>query len=506
MDNIQELKLLVQSRYPIIYVTTYEENRLEQILDAVAGELRLSFFHWSSTEGIKRWGMNDAIVGTKDPLQALAFVCQCERDAMFLFRDFHSQLENPLIVRKLRDVAGLRTPGARTIVLSAPHLVLPDELVKTIVHYEIQLPSAEELKQLVQEALHGFSKSRFALERIWAGQSIAVDLAGEEFEKFVQSLRGFTMEEAERAIADAVIRDLTLDHKDIEMVLARKKEVLKRDNILELFSHTETFAVVGGMDNLKAWLTKRKNAFSKEAEQFGLPAPKGLLLLGVQGCGKSLCAKAVAKEWQMPLVRLDPSRLYGKFIGESEKSLLRAIDMAKYLAPVILWVDEIEKGFSFTTSSEADAGLSRRIFGTFVTWLQEKTEPVFVVATCNQVEDLPPEFLRKGRFDEIFFVDLPTHEERKNIFAIHLTKRKKDPAQFHLEVLASASKLFSGAEIEQAIVSALYAAFSGSGTMTTELILEEIRNTVPLAVTMSEKIQELREWAKSRTVPASKAQ
>lgn len=500
-DNLRELRLLLRGHYPIVYVTTYEETRLERILEGVTSELGRTFFHWTATDGLRLWGKQEAVAGTKDPTHALEFAANAPAAPVFLFKDLHVSLENALIVRKLRDVAKKSSARQRALIVSAPELVLPKELHTLVAHYQLQLPTNDELKALIDETCARLSRPAGVFQ---AGRPTGVlrDLTPQQFEQFVRSLSGMTLEEAERAIADAVIHDLRLDPADIELVLKRKQEVLKRDHVLELSFHSDGFQEVGGLERLKAWLAKRTKGFTEEAKAFGLPAPRGIILLGVQGCGKSLCAKAVAKEWGLPLLRFDPSRLYDKFIGESERNLQRIFETVKYLSPVVLWIDEIEKGFAFSTSSEADAGLSRRIFGTFITWLQEKTEPVFVVATCNDVSALPPELLRKGRFDELFFVDLPSQAVRKQIVSIHLRKRKKDPAQFDLDALARATERFSGAEIEQVIVNALYAAFSGSGVLTTELLMEEIARTVPLAVTMEEQVEGLRAWAHGRTVPA----
>jgi len=296
---------------------------------------------------------------------------------------------------------------------------------------------------------------------------------------------------------------MALTGSDCDRIIELKKQVIEREGYLEFWPRTEGFAGVGGLQGLKAWLERRRRAFTEQARNFGLDPPKGLLLLGVQGCGKSLCAKAIAKEWELPLLKLEPGRLYEKFIGESEKRLERALDLAAQLAPVVLWIDEMEKGFAAVGQSESDAGLSKRIFGRLLAWLQDRPAPVFVVGTCNDILGLPPELMRKGRFDEVFFVDLPGSAERSSIFAIHLQKRRRDPAAFDLPRMAKASEGFSGAEIEQAIVSALYAAFAGGSDVTTDLIVRELECTRPLSVVRAEEIASLRAWASSRTVLAN---
>jgi len=300
-----------------------------------------------------------------------------------------------------------------------------------------------------------------------------------------------------------VLDDLTLDPRDLEVIAEMKQELLSKERVLDCVPVPESLGDVGGLAGLKAWLDKRKRAFTPEAKEFGVPAPRGILLLGVQGCGKSLAAKAVAKDWGLPLLRLEPGRLFDKFIGESEKNLDRALATAERMAPCVLMIDEIEKGFASVVSSESDGGLSRRILGRLLGWLQDRSAPVFLVATCNQIDALPPELIRKGRFDEIFFIDLPTADERRQIFSIHLARRHRDPAGFDLAALAAASEGLSGAEIEQAVVSALYTAFARGVEISTDLIVDELKATKPLSVTRAEDIEELREWARGRAVPAA---
>jgi SpoVK/Ycf46/Vps4 family AAA+-type ATPase len=290
-------------------------------------------------------------------------------------------------------------------------------------------------------------------------------------------------------------------------VLAEKQQIIRKSGLLEYYTTEESFATVGGLDSLKEWLRKRALAFCPEARAFGLPAPKGILLLGVQGCGKSLCAKAVSTLWQMPLLRFDVGRMFGSYVGSSEENIRRAISLAESVAPAVLWVDEIDKAFAGSQAAAvSDSGTAARVFGTFLTWLSEKTAPVFVVATANAISHLPPELLRKGRLDEIFYVDLPSVEERRDVFAIHLRKRRRAPDSFDLESLLAASQEFSGAEIEEAVISALYDAFAEGEDLATDHVLAALRQTVPLAHTMSEQINELREWAKGRARQASRVE
>jgi len=324
-------------------------------------------------------------------------------------------------------------------------------------------------------------------------------------DRLLGALRGFTLEEAERAVIQVVLDDRELSAEDIPRVLEVKQKTLMKGGVLEFIAGAESMGDVAGMANLKGWLERRRGAFGAQAAAFGLDTPRGVLLLGVQGCGKSLLAKAVAREWGLPLLKLDPGALYDKFVGESERKLRQAIGQAEAMAPAVLWIDEIEKGLAGATTSEADGGLSRRLLATFISWLQEKRHEVFVVATANDISALPPELVRKGRFDEIFFVDLPSAEVREVIFSIHLARRDRDPGRFDLSALAAASAGFSGAEIEQAVVGSLYSAFSVDDRLTTDHILTELAGTRPLSVTMAEKVEALRAWASARTVPADRS-
>ena len=368
---------------------------------------------------------------------------------------------------------------------------LPAELEPLFDVVELQPPS--------QHAYHQFVSS--VLRDLRQRMKVEVELTSEDVAVLLSHLRGLTFFEIKKIITQAVIEDGRLDRDDIEAVLDAKKKVIQRSGVLDYYPAEETLQDVAGLEALKSWLRKRKAAFvdPDRAKKFGLSPPRGLLLLGVQGCGKSLCAKAVASEWGQPLIRLDPSNLYNKFYGESERNLRRAIRTAENMAPVVLWIDEIEKAFA---SGGNDSGTSQRIFGTFLTWLNDKKESVFVIATANDISKLPPELLRKGRFDEIFFVDLPDARTRRAIFEVHLSRRGRAADRFDLPALAEATEGFSGAEIEQVVVSALYTAFSDGGDLDTDALLREAGATRPLSVTMAEKIDALRDWARDRAVPA----
>jgi SpoVK/Ycf46/Vps4 family AAA+-type ATPase len=357
----------------------------------------------------------------------------------------------------------------------------------------LPLPKAEDYAALLQ---------RIVRDQCARGQ-VTVDLAREDGDRLIANLKGLTFEEAGRVLTKAIIEDGRLTRDDIAHVIAAKKTVIEREGILEYFPLEERMADIAGMDGLKDWLAKRRAivADPKRATEFGLSFPRGVLLLGVPGCGKSLCAKAIAMEWSMPLLRLDPGKLYDKYVGESERNFRRAITVAERISPVVLWIDEIEKAFA--AGGDSDGGLSMRILGSFLSWLQERRGDVFVVATANDITRLPPELMRKGRFDEIFFVDLPSVAERRAIFSIHLKKRQQPVNVFDLDALAAATDGFSGAEIEQVVVSGLYTAFSDRRELSTALLVEEASKTRPLSVTMGERFAEMREWARERTVSAN---
>ncbi len=318
----------------------------------------------------------------------------------------------------------------------------------------------------------------------------------------IRNLRGLSRRQVRQVVLDAVTDDRRLDASDLNHMLAAKRQFLTGDGMLEYVETPAHIGEIGGMNNLKAWLARRSDALSEAATSFGLTPPRGIFMLGVQGSGKSLAAKAVATAWSRPLLRMDPSLLFDRFIGESERRLHSALAQAEAMAPIVLWIDEIEKGFASAASQSVDGGLSKRMFGTLLTWMQERTAPVFLIATANDIESLPPELLRKGRFDEIFFVDLPKLEARAAIFHIHLTKRKRNPDTFDLAALAAASDGYSGAEIEQAVISGLFEAFSAKTDLTTEILITTLRNSPPLSVTMAERINDLRAWSQGRCVPA----
>ncbi len=491
-DPRRELALLVNSEYPIIYLETWEEARAEEILRLVACDLNVALYDWAVTTGMGIAG-GAAMYNTQEPDQALSTIHSINTDALFLLKDFHKYLEQDVVVRKLRDLTAEFARARRAIIILSPVVKIPVELEKDTVRFTLALPSSSELSDLVTRTLR----------ELIAKHRVVNQPAPTQVPEIVRSLGGLTLEEARRIFSQAVLEEGRCDARTIDHIRQAKSQFIKDQGVLEFLKVEGGLDAVAGLTNLKAWLAKRRGGLSPEGERFGLEPPKGILIMGMPGCGKSLCAKAVAREWNMQLLRFDTSSLFEKYIGESEKNLRKSLQVAEAVAPAVLWIDEIEKMFPRgSLTSDADGGLSMRIFGSFLNWLQEKKAPVFVAATSNDISSLPPEFLRKGRFDEIFFVDLPDAGERQSIFSIHLQRRKQDPVKFELAKLAAASEGFTGAEIEQAVTSALYSAFSQKTPLSTEIILSELGSTYPLSVTMKERLDSLRAWAQERAVPA----
>ncbi|MBZ5513304.1 MAG: AAA family ATPase [Acidobacteriia bacterium] len=493
LDARKELALLVNSHYPIIYLETWEEGRATEILAQVAQDLLVPFYVWTLTAGLARAG-GAPIYNTGEPIQVLAELNGMEADGLFLLKDFHKHLDDLVIVRKLRDLTQQFRRARRSIIISAPVVNIPIELEKDVARFALGFPDDAELTQLVQTSVHELEET----------YRIRNQLPCEQMPEVVRSLSGLTREEARRVLAQSVLESGRFDQATVSSIRAAKGKLIKAQGVLEFLNWESGLDAIGGVERLKDWLAKRRDALTPEAARYGVEPPRGILVMGVQGCGKSLCAKAVAREWNMQLLKFDCGSLFDKFVGESEKNLRKSLRVAEAVAPAVLWIDEIEKMFPRSSlTTEADGGVSMRIFGSFLTWLQEKKAPVFVVATSNDIACLPAELLRKGRFDEIFFVDLPRAEERQGIFGIHLACRKQAVAKFDLATLAAATEGFSGAEIEQVVKSALYSAFSVKTDLSTDLILKEVEATHPLSQTMRERVNELREWARGRTVPAN---
>jgi len=496
---VQELDVLVRARYPLVYLVTSEEQRLEAILSGLADAHGKALLTWSIVKGFRRLGGSRTVHAPevpREPLAALTAIEKLSEPSLVVLEDFHPYLQDPAVVRALRELSHSLKETFTTVVLLSPTLVIPPEIEKEVTVLDVPLPSYRDLLQLLKEIV-GVVRQ---------GNRARVELSKDEADQLIRAALGLTLSEAENAFAKAIAHDGRLSRDDVALVLEEKRQVIRKSGLLEYYPTDEKLANVGGLDALKLWLVRRGAAFSEAARKFGLPEPKGLLLLGVQGCGKSLTAKAVAAQWTLPLLRLDMGRIFSGLVGSSEENLRRAIGVAESVAPVVLWIDEIEKGLAGVHSSGfSDGGVTARVMGGLLTWLQEKTAPVFVVATANKIEHLPPELLRKGRFDDIFFIDLPALPERRDIFRIHVQKRGRDPAHYDLDALAHRAEGFSGAEIEQAIVSALYDAFAEGKELSQAHLEEIVRSSRPLSTTMREEIGRIREWARTRTRAASVA-
>jgi ATP-dependent 26S proteasome regulatory subunit len=470
------LENYIRAGYPAIAITTPEEGRAINECLRVARTLNMEIATWSFTKGLQVEN-NTFKAQIQDPVAALQAAIKLPENTLYILLDFHPFLNSPDVWRTAKDMFATQKGRGIVYVFISVHFPLPKELEREVVVINLPLPSREELEKLLQDVANA------------AGVEVPEDTT-----PVVEAALGLTVTEAENAFALSLVVAGTFSAP----VIAREKEQLvRKSGVLEIYSPDANMEAIGGLGELKRYLRLRVQAFSPEAQKYGLPAPRGVLLVGVPGTGKSLAAKALAAEWQKPLLRLDTGRLFGSLVGESEANTRRALEIAEAVAPAVLWLDEVEKGLAGVQSSgNTDSGVTARVFGTFLTWLQEKKAPVFVVATANAVDQLPPEFLRKGRFDEIFFVDLPTQEEREDIFKVQLRKRNRNPQNFDIHLLASATENFTGAEIEEAVVSGMFTAWNdGKREVTTDDILTAVKGITPIAVGMADKIEALRAWA-----------
>jgi SpoVK/Ycf46/Vps4 family AAA+-type ATPase len=492
-DPLHDLELLIRSRYGLIVIETAEDDRAETMLRLAADHVSLPFFLWSRTRGLRRDGSANAVYGTTDHAQALSHIHSARLDALYYLAGAQNLLSDGPTVDVLREIATGLTQRSGALILAGQALDLPESLRRLAATVKIPPPSTAEHRKLIDELVRDLRQR----------MQVSIELPESEIARLLANLQGLTMIEAEKILTRAIVEDGKLTPEDIAHVIKYKKEIVEREGVLEYYPVEETMDQVADLAGLKAWLAKRTSFITspERAADFGLSFPKGVLLVGVPGCGKSLCAKAVAMEWRLPLLKLDPGRLYNKYMGESERNFRRAMQAAERLAPCVLFIDELEKAFA--SAGSEDGGVSQRVLGTFLSWMQDRTADVFTVATANDVSRLPPEFLRKGRFDEIFFVDLPNADARRAILSIHLGKRGQDPDAFDTAALVAATDGFSGAEIEQAIVAALYTAFAGSAAIDTGLMVAEIEATRPLSEVMAERIAALRQWAHGRTVIAN---
>jgi ATPase family associated with various cellular activities (AAA) len=509
--SVHDLRTLIRSSHPLVVIETVEEERVLALLQSVTAQERMPLFEWSVTRGLTRADESPTLSKmTATPLAVLQHLHSLTVEAVFWLKDLGPHLQDLAVCRQLREVAAVYSRSRATCVLTGQPITLPLDLDKLAVRLDLKLPDREELRSMLRGLLQSLgprapSRSTTLVQSILS--SISETNAAntgpttQESDAILRALQGLTLHQARQVIAQCIVERGTLSVEDVQTILKRKVQAIKDGGLLEYYPLEDNRFELGGFTNLKSWLERAQVGFSAEAKSLNLTPPRGIMLVGVPGCGKSLAAKAIAREWKLPLLKLDAGRLFDKFVGESEKNFRKAIETAESLSPIVLWIDEIEKAMvAGGGSGDADAGLSRRLFGAFLTWLQEKKQDVFVVATANDLSSLPPELLRKGRFDEIFFVDLPDDAERESIWKIHLDLRKQEGKKFDLGKIVSASDGFSGSEIEQAVVAALYRALHQKTPLTTDLLLEELTHTVPLSVTRREDIDELRRTAEGRFV------
>jgi len=510
---IKELSEIIRAGFPFIYIQTFEEERAIKLLQDLCERkgsdgLDRPLYIYSQTQGLKRYPDGQPDGTLRSPYQLFDFIENARENALYILLDFHIFFEEDhptpddyLLIRRIRDLSlALRASSqSKAAVIISPLLTLPEELQKEVMVLEMPLPDQQEMLNLLD---------RLIMKTRGTG-SVSVYLTGKQKELLCKAALGLTTQEAEGTFARAMVNDGILDAADVDYILAQKQQILKKSGALEYVNTDFNIDDVGGLENFKEWLNKRNGTWMDSAKKYNLPPPKGVLLTGIPGCGKSLCARAVSSLWKLPLLRFDMGSVFGKYIGESESNMRRALATGEALAPCILWIDEIEKGIG---EQGDDTGTSRRVFGTFLTWMQEKKKPVFVFATANQVNAVPPELLRKGRFDEIFFVDLPDLHERKQVFQVHLKRRLTAPevkGDFEitdavLTRLAELSEGFIGAEIEQVIISALYDAFFASREFRIDDVEQAIGKTIPLSVLQAEYVESIRQWAANRAVPASR--
>ncbi|MBC6417920.1 MAG: AAA family ATPase [Prochloron sp. SP5CPC1] len=490
----EELNILIQAQYPLIYLVTHEEERAEQAIFDLAkiNTEHRRVFVWTVTHGMVDYGQPRRTTrhNTVSPEAAIEWVVRQEEPGIFIFKDLHPFIEAPATNRWLRDAVVSFKGTEKIVILMSPVQQVPIELEKEVVVLDYPLPNLNQLNQVLSQEL----------KRTKSGST-----SKEVREKLLKAALGLTEDEAEKVYRKARVKAGRLTEQEVDIILSEKKQLIRRNGILEYIEEDETIDSIGGLEELKKWLRQRSDAFTERAREYGLPQPKGMLILGVPGCGKSLIAKTTSRLWGLPLLRLDMGRVYdGSTVGRSEANLRNALKTAESISPTLLFIDEVDKAFAGSAgSADSDGGTSSRIFGSFLTWMQEKTSPVFVMATANRVERLPGEFLRKGRFDEIFFVDLPNLQERQDIFSIHLNKRRSDISRFDVEQLAKVADGFSGAEIEQAIIAAMYEAFAQDREFTQLDIIAAVKSTLPLSRTMTEQVTALRDWARQRARPAS---
>ncbi len=477
MKFSEQLDIYLRARFTLIGLVTSEEERAIEAVRAVCEQSARNCFAWDAADGFVTLAGSAAPPTARDPLTALEQVEKSAENALFVLKDFHEFWNEPRVKRKLRNLAQRLKFTRKTILVTLPSAKIPDEIKDETVVMDFPTAGAPELEGV--------------LANLTKTPGVKVSLTALGRDKLIQAAMGLTMAQAQRTFAKAIVRDGELTDEDIDLVTQEKKQIIRASEALEFYSVTETPNDVGGLGILKDWLRLRERAFTHEAREYGLPAPKGVALIGIPGTGKSLTAKMIGNLWRLPLLRLDVGALFGSLVGESEERARRALRLAETVAPCVVWIDEIEKGLSH---GGQDSGTSTRVFGTILTWMQEKSAACFVVATANDISKLPPELLRKGRFDEIFFLDLPTQKEREEIFNVHLRKRNRLPQDFDLPRLAQLAAGYVGAEIEQAVIEAMYVGFNQEREFNSDDIATALKRQVPLSVSQRETIQSLRDW------------
>jgi SpoVK/Ycf46/Vps4 family AAA+-type ATPase len=490
MHETQDFIQLIRSNMAIVVIESREELRVLDFLQAASAQLRLPLYRWSVTDGLSAFPKRSATANRLGPEEMLRHIWNLKNAGLYVLLDFHPFVHEPVHVRLLKEISQTADKYQQTIVLLSHALDIPDELKHVSARFEFQLPEEKQLKDLIVQVARKWSMKR-TVKKVQADRE-AVSL-------LIKNLRGLSFSEAERVILNA-IQDGAITREDLPEAARAKYELLNRDEVITFEHDRAALSEVGGLRRLKKWLAQRKSVFVGQSSMKGIDLPRGVLLLGVQGGGKSLAAKSVASSWGVPLLRLDFGALFDKYYGETERKLRQSLQMAEKMSPCVLWLDEIEKGVATDAS---DGGTSKRVLGTLLTWMAERKSAVFIVATANDIQSLPAELMRKGRLDEIFFVDFPDKPSRMEIFKIHLQRRGLDTGTFDIDRLAQESEGFSGAEIEQAIVSALYSVVGNAGKLTDAQLLHELRSTRPLSIVMSEPIAAMRRWATDRTVPAN---
>jgi SpoVK/Ycf46/Vps4 family AAA+-type ATPase len=501
----EELCLLIKSRYPLVFFESIDELYAARQLKTIAEQLKLAFYHWSLTDGLRKGNNEGAYYQSKDPAMMLKIILnllqenggETAQSGLFVLKDFDRYLKDDLTLRLFKDAINFAKNTKNTFVILSAEYALPKDVEPDSARLIGGYPVEAEIEAAIKETIREFERTKQRAERSWQVPRL-MNLNLKELKKMANALKGLSIQQIRNVINQCVLDDGILNIKALAAIESYKKKVFDQEGLLE-FCVTEDKGNIAGFNNLKHWLAERRNSFIRDQAAL-LPVPRGLLLMGVQGCGKSLAVKVIAREWSLPLYRLDLARLYSKYIGETEQNLRKALAVVEKLCPLCLWIDEIEKAFA-ASGGEIDGGVSQRILGTFLTWMQERKAGCFIAATANDIYRLPPEFLRKGRFDEIFFADLPDAQAREQLFRIHIQKRGYQPDKFDIQKLAAESVDFSGAEIEQGIIAALYHASLEKEAIMTEHIVEQLRATKPLSVLKAEEITALRAWARERTIP-----